>query len=67
MVFSPPVLSTCHFPSVLDEFKVYPQLVMVVEGDKKGITACSGRRGAVPGGGTERTIDRGARSKDWTT
>ena len=60
VVFSPPVLSTCHFPAVLNEFKVCPQLVMVVEGDKKGILDRSGRRGAVPGGGTERTIDRGA-------
>lgn len=60
VVFSPPVLSTCHFPEVLDKFKVCPQLVMVVDSDKKGITARDGRRGAVPGGGTERTIDRGA-------
>ncbi len=60
VVFSPPVLSTCHFPAVLDKFKVCPQLVMVVESDKKGITARDGGRGAVPGGGTERRVDPGA-------
>ena len=61
VVFSPPVLSTCHFPEVLDKFKVCPQLVMVLDSDKKGITARDGRRGgAVPGGGTERRVDPGA-------
>ena len=57
VVFSPPVLSLC-LPEVLEKFKVCPQLVMVVDPNKKGMYGIFSNGDT--GGGTEPMVDPGA-------